>query len=198
MIFSVLENHLAIIVACAPSVKVIALVLFPRLASSLDKIVSIVTPSTSRSRSRASGRASYGTSELESGTRKSDKLKPTPISTPLPSPAFTAGSGASRASRNFARWFKGPASPRGLTSSDSMEGGLVYVEDMEPGVKDRNVPMVTIPKEMGAYGEPDSRAMSPVTPIGENDIRVEHTITVVGRDASNRGSTETDTLGKAV
>jgi len=195
MMFAVLENHLAIVVACAPSVKVIALLIFPRLASSLEKIVSRVTPSSSRSRSRASGAPSYGTSDLESGTRKSDKLKPTPTSTPLPSPAFTAGSGASRASRNFARWFKGPASPRGLTSGDSMEGGLVYIEDMEGDGKDRDVPLIKIPKEMRSYGDADSRAISPV---GDHDIRVEHTITVVERDASNRGSGETDTLGRAV
>jgi hypothetical protein len=194
MIFAVLENHLAIVVACAPSVKVIALLLFPRLASSFEKIVSKVTPSSSRSRSRASG-PSYGTNDLESGTRRSDKLKPTPIGTPLPSPAFTTGSGASRASRNFARWFKGPASPRGMASGDSMEGGLVYVEEMEGEGKDRNVPLVIIPKETGTFGDASSRAMSPV---GDNDIRVEHTITVEERDASSRGSGDSDTLGRAV
>ncbi|KAF2872534.1 hypothetical protein BDV95DRAFT_606136 [Massariosphaeria phaeospora] len=128
MIWSVLENHLAVVVACAPSVKVIALLLFPRLASSLGKVVSKVTPSNSRSRSRASG--PFDT-DLESGTGKSDKLRPTPSGTPLPSPAFSQGSGSTRASRNFSKWFKGPASPR-LQSGDSEEGhGLVYVEDRQ-------------------------------------------------------------------
>ncbi|KAH7125356.1 hypothetical protein B0J11DRAFT_303936 [Dendryphion nanum] len=134
MIWSVLENHLAIIVACAPSVKVIALLVFPRLASSVGKVASRLTPSYSRSRSRTSSHPHFGTDDLESGTRKSDKLRITPSSTPLPSPAFTAGSGRSRASQNFAKWFKSPSSPRTLGSSgDSMEDhGLVYVEELQP------------------------------------------------------------------
>lgn len=167
MIWSVIENHLAIVVACAPSVKVIALLIFPRLASSLRSVVSKVTPSSSsRSRSRAS--MPFDT-DLESGvTRKSDKLRPTPNSTPLPSPAFTVGSRvskASRASQNFAKWFKSPASPT-LGSGDSMEDhGLVYVEDMQPQGKD--VRLVDMPS-------------------GESDIRVQHDISV----ESMRESTE--------
>lgn len=151
MIWSVIENHLAVVVACAPSVKVIALLIFPRLTSSFGKIVSKVTPSGSRSRSRAS--APMGL-DLESGTNKSDKLKPTPSNTPLPSPAYTVDSGSSRASKNFAKWFRsGPGSPRfGSTSGDSLEDtGLVYVEERQ---------LDELRAERG------------------QDIRVEHTISV--------------------
>ncbi|KAF2272706.1 uncharacterized protein EI97DRAFT_198234 [Westerdykella ornata] len=210
MIWSVLENHLAIAVACAPSVKVIALLLFPRLASSLSKLVSSATTrSRSRSRSAPSG-ASYATDDLESGTaglgkgsRKGSgasgkdvyamssspatgehgrdaKLKLTPVSTPMPSPALSQ---ASRTSRNFARWFNSPLSPRSprsprwpggaaLHSTDSMEGGLVGVDEegteaMSPGSwKEENVRMETWRGNGG----------------GENDIRVEHTITVEERE----------------
>lgn len=220
MIWSVLENHLAITVACAPSVKVIALLLFPRLASSLSKLVSSATRSRSRSRSGPSG-ASYGTDDLESGTggtgkagRKDSngsgkdmyavsshvaveqgrdaKLKLTPISTPMPSPALSQ---ASRTSRNFARWFNSPLSPRspksprwpvggaGMQSADSMEGGLVGVEEeaMEVGSpggwKEGDLRM----ERLGARDEDERTGRVG----GEHDIRVEHTITV---EEGERGS----------
>lgn len=162
MIWSVIENHLAVVVACAPSIKVIALLIFPRLASSFNKLYSKVTPS-SRSRSRAS--VPLEIVDLESGTRqseatcKSDKLKPTPSGTPLPSPVFSVDSSRSRQSKNFSRWFKGaPASPR-MDSADSLEDtGLVYVEE----------------REVGRVG-------------GADDIRVEHTISI---ERSERNSLE--------
>ncbi|KAF2707032.1 hypothetical protein K504DRAFT_354623, partial [Pleomassaria siparia CBS 279.74] len=40
MICSVIENHVAIVVACAPSVKVVAMLFFPRFTSSLRSVVS--------------------------------------------------------------------------------------------------------------------------------------------------------------
>jgi hypothetical protein len=40
MICAVIENHLAIIVACAPSVKVAMLLVFPNLSSTFEKILS--------------------------------------------------------------------------------------------------------------------------------------------------------------
>lgn len=182
MIWSVIENHVAVVVACAPSIKVVALLIFPRLGSSLNKILSKVTPSSSRSRSRAS--VPLEIVDLESGTgtavsrstRKSStsksievsgKLKPTPSSTPLPSPAlpsptYSAGSRLSgrRASKGFVGWFRGegPRSPRLGHSEDSLEDtGLVYVEDVERGVESR----------VGTVREGE-----------ENDIRVQHTISI--------------------
>ncbi|KAF2184358.1 hypothetical protein K469DRAFT_181955 [Zopfia rhizophila CBS 207.26] len=195
MIWSVLENHLAIVVACAPSIKVIALLVFPRLMSSYHKVMSKVTPSYSRSRSRAS--APFGTNDLESGTRKSDKLKPTPSSTPLPSPALTVGSGGSRASRGFARWFKGPASPRQLDSSDSMDHGLVFAEEGN-APQGRDVHMVNISRGEDndkKWREERESGKGLSSPSGENDIRVERTIQV----ESARESSEDDiqVLGRA-
>ncbi|KAF2467071.1 uncharacterized protein BDR25DRAFT_292866 [Lindgomyces ingoldianus] len=192
MIWSVLENHLAIVVACAPSIKVIALLVFPRLKSSYRKVVSKVTPSNSRSRSRASG--PY---DLESGTRKSDQLKPTPSGTPLPSPALTYGSGGSRASKNFARWFKGPMSPRHLDRSDSMDHGLVYVEDPHVS-QSRDVHMVNISRDSEndkRWKEERENGRGCASPSGENDIRVERTIRVESsRDSSGD---EITVLGRA-
>lgn len=40
MICAVIENHLAIIVACAPNMKVALLLVFPKLASKLEKLIS--------------------------------------------------------------------------------------------------------------------------------------------------------------
>lgn len=198
----VLENHLAIIVSCAPSVKILALIIFPRLASSLSKVVSKVSPSASRSRSRASGGPRYsGTSDLESGNkniRKADKLKLTPLSTPMPSPALVKGSAfgptsplsamspttraMSRASRNFAKWFKGEEGSRGLPSGDS-EGRLVYTEDQHSTYDSKSVHLMSITKEGDEEGWDKG-----VNGDRGTDIRVEHTITV--EEGSNRGSEE--------
>lgn len=54
MICAVVENHLAIIVACAPSIKVILLLAFPGLASKFEKLVS---------RDPASGAAEFAESD---------------------------------------------------------------------------------------------------------------------------------------
>jgi hypothetical protein len=50
MLWAVLENHLAVVVACAPSMKVVFLLLHPRLASTTPKIISRFTYSRSQSR----------------------------------------------------------------------------------------------------------------------------------------------------
>lgn len=47
MLCAVIENHLAIIVACAPSIKVILLHLFPSLEARFEKLVSKGTPENS-------------------------------------------------------------------------------------------------------------------------------------------------------
>lgn len=137
MIWSVLENHVAVVVACAPSMKVAALLIFPRMFSSVGKIMSKVAPSTSRSRSRSRGSSiPYLSGDLETGaTRKSDKSQSTPS---MPSPAlFREDIGREREPRNFSRWFRRSSLGRGLESprlhrggeADSMENGLMYVED---------------------------------------------------------------------
>lgn len=53
MLCAVIENHIAIIVACAPSIKVILLLAFPRLAERFEKLVSKASPSNSEFRSSA-------------------------------------------------------------------------------------------------------------------------------------------------
>lgn len=47
MLCAVIENHLAIIVACAPSIKVILLHIFPGLEAKFEKLVSKGTPESS-------------------------------------------------------------------------------------------------------------------------------------------------------
>jgi hypothetical protein len=76
-----------------------------------------------------------------------------------------------------------------------MEGGLVSVGQMRESRRDRHVPLVVMPRDKDDYGSLDTGVTSPV---GEHDIRIEHTITVVERDASNRGSSENDALGRGL
>jgi len=47
MMCAVIENHLAIIVACAPSIKVILLHIFPSLEKKFEKLVSKGSPENS-------------------------------------------------------------------------------------------------------------------------------------------------------
>ena len=93
MIWAVIENHLAVVVACAPSIKGIALLIFPRLVSSFPKILSRITRSRSRSRSGYSnprdvelGKASNA--DVADSAMKSPKSKLEALldESPLPSP----------------------------------------------------------------------------------------------------------------
>lgn len=181
MIWSVLENHIAIIVACAPSVKIVTITLFPKVASSFEKMVSKVTSSSSRSRSRsgASG-PSYDFPDLESGLRKSDKPKLTPLST-LATDTMMSTRGPSRQSTNFSRWFRSPTSPKRMISLDSMDSGIVEEYEYQ---RQRDGPMDSMMKEIG---DGEERARGTTIPA-ETDIHVEHTITVEA--GSVRGSTE--------
>jgi hypothetical protein len=140
--------------------------------------------------------------DVESGTvvsdggksdySKSDKLKPTPSGTPLPSPVLTAGSGASRASRNFAKWFRAsvplsplsPTSPRsGFGVGDSLEeSGLVYVEDGLRHDKDLGLVEMSKPKDKGKRES-------------GNDIRIEHTISV---ESGRESDDDIEAVGHAV
>lgn len=183
MIWSVLENHIAIIVACAPSVKVVTITLFPKVASSVEKMVSKVTSSSSRSRSRsgASG-PSYDPSDLESGMRKSEQPKLTPLSTTFGTDTVTSTRGPSRASTNFACWFRSPTSPKRMISLDSMNSGLVDEHEYE---RQRDAPPMD--SRMKEIGEGEERVRETSTPA-ETDIHVEHTITV--ENGSARGSIE--------
>lgn len=144
MLFSVVENHIAIVVACAPSIKFVALLIFPKLTSSLGKLASRITPTPSfpswstRSRTRTS--TPIGKNDLESGplgsknqttkhsvATKGDDLGGLKVAPGQPSPAYNVGSGSSRTSRGFSRWFD--RNPRQGGAIDSKEDvGLVYVE----------------------------------------------------------------------
>ena len=87
MIWAVIENHLAVVVACAPSIKVIILLIFPRIASSLPKILSRFT------RSRYSNPPNLETADIfhnkhaDGGLKSPKGMLDVPSSeSPLPSP----------------------------------------------------------------------------------------------------------------
>ncbi|KAL5378706.1 hypothetical protein DPSP01_008931 [Paraphaeosphaeria sporulosa] len=154
MLFSVTENHIAILVACAPSIKIVALLVFPKLTSSLGKFASRITPPTpsfpswsTRSRSRTP--IPLGAVDLESGTShsqpsspikslarkisvvsKGDDIGEVRVAPGQPEEIYSREGERrpSRASRGFARWWE-MNERRGQGKADSAEDmGLVYVE----------------------------------------------------------------------
>ncbi|KAF2441690.1 hypothetical protein P171DRAFT_523644 [Karstenula rhodostoma CBS 690.94] len=154
MLFSVTENHIAILVACAPSIKIVALLIFPKITSSLGKLASRITPPTpsfpswsTRSRSRTP--IPLVAVDLESGTSQSQPHSPNESlarKTSVISKGDDAGEvriapgqpeemysrdgerRPSRASRGFARWWE-RHERRGQGKGDNAEDmGLVYVE----------------------------------------------------------------------
>ncbi|KAF9738797.1 hypothetical protein PMIN03_002600 [Paraphaeosphaeria minitans] len=158
MLFSVIENHIAILVACAPSIKIVALLIFPKLTSSLGKLASRFTsptpsfPSWSmRSRSRtpiplsafdleSSTSHSQSDSPIKSLARKlsvvskGDDIGEVRVAPGQPEEMYSREGERrpSRASRGFARWWERNerrGQGQGQGKADSAEEmGLVYVE----------------------------------------------------------------------
>lgn len=138
MIFAILENHLAILVACAPSIKIITLLVFPALTSSLKRLTYRLTPTSSfpnwslRSKSRGSipiDLTDLQTGQTQSSARKSsvinkeDELRVAPGS---PGHATSAHSNnhVRSGSKGFTRWFDRQA----VEGESTEDMGLVYVE----------------------------------------------------------------------
>jgi len=96
MMCAVIENHLAIIVACAPSIKVILLLAFPSLEKKFEKFVS-------RSSSRNSGFS--GQIDVECGLGEQEKR--VCGGRPLSERTATDDSGKRREAR---KWWKPPSS----------------------------------------------------------------------------------------
>lgn len=158
MLFSVTENHIAILVACAPSIKIVALLIFPKLTSSLGKLASRITPPTPSfpswsmpSRSRTP--VPLGAVDLESGTfqsqpdspvkslarkisviSKGDDVGEVRVAPGEPEEMYSRDGERrpSRASRGFAKWWERNerrGQGQGKGTGDSTEDmGLVYVE----------------------------------------------------------------------
>ncbi|KAF2692205.1 hypothetical protein K458DRAFT_11279 [Lentithecium fluviatile CBS 122367] len=115
MLWAVIENHVAIVVACAPSIKVVLLLVFSRLASSLPRILSRFTPSCSRHSTRLDLEIAeiidYDDDENKDGQSRGckgtkGKLEVTLSEPALPSPmtpVFLAGLGL-RAAMGLAGW----------------------------------------------------------------------------------------------
>lgn len=100
MICAVIENHLAIIVACAPSIKVMILLVYPGLASKFERLVS-------RDTQEREGKESSGiTIDLEAAFPMKVENKET--LRPVSSRALTAESKASRESR-MGKWWRAPS-----------------------------------------------------------------------------------------
>jgi hypothetical protein len=101
MMCAVIENHLAIIVACAPSIKVILLHTFPSLETKIEKLVS----KTSQENSEFSIATIAVNSEQGMGFLGKDFPAVRPLST------RTGGTGGSdKSKRNARKWWKPPSS----------------------------------------------------------------------------------------
>jgi hypothetical protein len=100
MLCAVIENHLAIIVACAPSIKVILLHIFPSLAIKFEKLVSKGTPENSD--------FSIGTIAIDLDLSVGDQGKLSCGGRPPSMRTTTDESGKSRA--NARKWWKAPSS----------------------------------------------------------------------------------------
>ncbi|KAF1976035.1 hypothetical protein BU23DRAFT_456738 [Bimuria novae-zelandiae CBS 107.79] len=141
MLLSVVENHLAILVACTPSLKTVTLFIFPRFTSSVKRLTSHITPTSSfpnwslRSKSRASMPFNFVDVELgdsKSSARKysviskDDVLGTAPVSLILPDRPEPVHRAGNRVSRGVGRWFDKEKGRRAGESTEDM--GLVYVE----------------------------------------------------------------------
>lgn len=95
MMCAVIENHLAIIVACAPSIKVILLHIFPSLELQFEKLVS------KGSRSGEGSEFSFGTIAMNEvlGNARPPSLRTT-----------TGESGKSKGIANARKWWQPPSS----------------------------------------------------------------------------------------
>ncbi|KAF2833639.1 hypothetical protein CC86DRAFT_277679 [Ophiobolus disseminans] len=99
MICAVIENHLAIIVACAPSIKVILLLAFPALETKFEKLVS---KSSSGNTDYSGGTLAY---DFESGLGGQGEVSPKVR--PLLSRATSGDSW--RSIRDAKKWWKAPS-----------------------------------------------------------------------------------------
>jgi hypothetical protein len=89
MIWAVIENHIAVVVACAPSIKVIILLMFPRLVSSVPRLLSVFTVSHNRYSRPADVEVPAIMYDDEGDARSKstkDKWDGTSCESPLPSP----------------------------------------------------------------------------------------------------------------
>jgi hypothetical protein len=103
MLCAVIENHLAIIVACAPSIKVILLHVYPSLETKFEKLVSKGTPENSTDFSIATIAV-----DLDLGNEGGNQGKAAFGDRPLSMRTTTNESGKSRS--NPRKWWKPPSS----------------------------------------------------------------------------------------
>jgi hypothetical protein len=111
MLCAVIENHLAIIVACAPSIKVIVLHCYPSLETKFEKLVSKATPENSD--------FSIGTIaidlELEPGNHGKNIFGDRPLS------MRTTTNSSGKSKSNPRKWWKPPSSWEVNKSGSAME-----------------------------------------------------------------------------
>jgi hypothetical protein len=112
MICAVIENHLAVIVACAPSIKAVLIRYYPSLQSKFERIISDEGSSKGKSyRTKSSDRATY---DPEAGSNGSDDVKLQIVKTqdvkverPEAPRTITGSSGKSENSL-LGRWWRAP------------------------------------------------------------------------------------------
>ncbi|KAF1921961.1 hypothetical protein BDU57DRAFT_464082 [Ampelomyces quisqualis] len=122
MMCAVIENHLAIIVACAPSIKVILLHLFPSLESRFEKLVSKGSGSQEDSEFSI---ATIGVIDVDMGMC-SEAGKLGVMGRPASMRTTTGESGKSER-RNARKWWKAPSSWE--VNKEEGEGGGGMLED---------------------------------------------------------------------
>ncbi|KAF1940959.1 hypothetical protein EJ02DRAFT_348877 [Clathrospora elynae] len=107
MICAVIENHLAIIVACAPSIKVVMLLAFPSLQSKFERMVSRDSMKDGGFRSSAIATMDVEVKGQELGLEENrDVMRPTAAARVVP----TEGSCKSHESRVIGKWWRAPSS----------------------------------------------------------------------------------------
>lgn len=108
MLCAVIENHLAIIVACAPSIKVILLHIFPGLEAKFEKLVS-----KGSSGSQDESEFSIGTIaalDVEMGMNRNAGKVGLGFGRPVSMRTTTDESESGRSERRTRKWWRAPSS----------------------------------------------------------------------------------------
>lgn len=107
MICAVIENHLAVIVACAPSIKAVLLKVYPDLQSKFEKILSDENSNRNRYRGRYRTDES-ATLDVEAGRIVEMKDVEVTVERPRLPNQPSSGTNSSKSSSRRDRWWRAP------------------------------------------------------------------------------------------
>jgi hypothetical protein len=116
MICAVVENHLAVIVACAPSIKAVLIRYYPSLQSKFERIISDEAGSKGIGKGYRTGRSDRNTFDPEAGTANSGddvklqivKTQDVKIERPEVGTRMITGSSGKSESSLLGRWWRAP------------------------------------------------------------------------------------------